>query len=280
MKIKLWGTRGSIPVPGPDTFRYGGNTTCVEVRLDDGTIVIFDAGTGIRPLGLALMAERQPLDLKLIFTHTHWDHLQGFPFFEPINHASTRITILSAPNTSADLKQTLISQMDFKYFPINFKSLKSQIIFEEVVQPEHLIGNARLFSIPTNHPGSTFGYKLVAGNRSFVFLTDNELRPHIPAKSTWQDFVEFCQGSDLMLHDAMWMDDELTDKRGWGHSSMEQVIELAAQAHPKTVILSHHLPRRSDQELEERFNETLKRKAADAANTIFVLAKEGDSFNI
>ncbi|MBN2091243.1 MBL fold metallo-hydrolase [candidate division KSB1 bacterium] len=278
MRIRLWGTRGSIPVPGPDTFRYGGNTTCVEVRLDDGTIIIFDAGTGIRPLGLALMTEQQPLDLKLIFTHTHWDHLQGFPFFEPINNASTRITISSASNTSAELKQTLISQMDFKNFPINFKSLKAQILFEEIDQPEHHIGNARLYSIPTNHPGSTCGYKLVEGSRSFVFLTDNELRPQEPAKSNWQDFVAFCQGSDLMLHDAMWMDDEITNKRGWGHSSMEQVMELAALAQPKKVILFHHLPRRSDQELEERFNETLTRKATNLSNTSFVLAREGDIF--
>lgn len=278
LRIRLWGIRGSIPVPGPETFRYGGNTTCIEVRLDDGTIIIFDAGTGIRPLGLALMAERQPLDLKLIFTHTHWDHLQGFPFFEPINDARTRISILSASNTSAELKQILISQMDFKFFPINFKSLKAQIFFEEMQHPEHRIGNAQLFSIPTNHPGATAGYKLVEGGRSFVFLTDNELRPHTPAKTNWQDFVKFCEGSELMIHDAMWLDNELPNKKGWGHSSMEQVMELAAMAKPKKVILFHHLPNRSDQELEDRFNEILSHHEANHSATTFVLAREGDTY--
>lgn len=278
MRIRLWGTRGSIPVPGPDTIRYGGNTTCIEVRLEDGTIIIFDAGTGIRPLGLALMAEQQPLDLKLIFTHTHWDHLQGFPFFEPINDANAHITILSASNAPAEMKQILVSQMDFKYFPINFKSLKAQISFEEIKRPEFHIGNAQLFSILTNHPGTTYGFKLVEGSKSFVFLTDNELQPQAPVKSRWQDFIEFSKRCDLLIHDAMWMDEELKNKHGWGHSSMEQVMELAALAHPQKVVLFHHLPRRSDVELETRFTETLARKAANSSITIFQLAREGDTF--
>ncbi len=278
MRIRLWGTRGSIPVPGPDTIRYGGNTTCIEVRLNDGTIIIFDAGTGIRSLGLALMAEQQPLDLNLIFTHTHWDHLQGFPFFEPINDARARIAILSAAHAPAEMKQILIGQMDFKYFPINFKSLKAQLSFEAVERIEHHIGKAKLFSIPTNHPGSTFGYKLVEGTKSFVFLTDNELRPQTTAKSSWQDFIEFCKGCDLMIHDAMWMDEELINKRGWGHSSMEQVVELAALANPQKVVLFHHLPRRSDLELEARFQEILTRKAAKLPATTIFLAREGDTY--
>lgn len=280
MKVRLWGTRGSIPVPGRDTMVYGGNTTCIEVRLNDGSILIFDAGTGIRKLGLSLMRENNHRELNLVLTHSHWDHIQGFPFFEPANDPYVHINILGCPGTYFKLRKILTDQMEFKYFPLNFNALKARMVFKEVSNGSSYIGNAKLSFIELNHPGTAYGFKLVDQTKSFVLLTDNELFPPNSVRTRWEQFVEFCHGVDLLIHDAMWSDPEIKTKKGWGHSSMEQVIDLARAAQVKQALLFHHLPERTDLELESMFQDTLQTKQCQADTILYRLAREGDIFEL
>jgi len=284
LKVRLWGTRGSIPVPGVETAIYGGNTTCVEVRLNDGTLVIFDAGTGVRKLGLALKKENINFDINLIITHSHWDHIQGFPFFEPARLSNVKINVFGCSATPLELEEVFANQMRNKFFPLKFKELKANITFKKVEQPIQKIGHAQLTSIKANHPGSTFGYKITEAEQSFVFLTDNELlapsstRRILSTATTRKQFVDFCKQADLLIHDAMWTDEEIKSKIGWGHSSMSQVIELAKEAQVKTVVLFHHHPDRSDLELVSIFKEYLQNSDIDSSNITFLLAREGDEF--
>lgn len=278
MKIKFWGTRGSIPVPGSETVLYGGNTTCLEVRLKDNTLIIFDAGTGMRNLGREIMATNNTKTINLVLTHSHWDHIQGFPFFGPANNPNVKINILGCPGTYFKLRKILTDQMEFKYFPLTFDALKSRISFKEISENDHPIGTAKLDFIELNHPGTTYGFKLSEGDTSFAFLTDNELKPPPPIITPWQNFIKFCNNIDLLIHDAMWTNNELQSKKGWGHSSMEQVIELAEQANIKKVVFFHHLPERTDSELEAVFNETLSKMNNQINGTHYFLAKEGQEF--
>lgn len=280
MKVKFWGTRGSIPVPGVETAIYGGNTTCLEVRLEDNTLIIFDAGTGIRNLGREIMARNNTSHVNLVLTHSHWDHIQGFPFFGPANNPDVKIDILGCPGTYFKLRKILTDQMEFKYFPLTFDALKSKISFKEISENVHPIGTAKLSFIELNHPGTTYGFRLIEDNSSFAFLTDNELKPPPPINTPWQNFIKFCENLDLLVHDAMWTNDELQSKRGWGHSSMEQVIELADHAHIKKVVFFHHLPERTDAELLQVFNETLQKMKPRINGTSYFLAKEGDEYLI
>lgn len=276
MRIRFWGTRGSIPTPGPETARYGGNTTCVEVRLDDGTLIIFDAGTGIRKLGLALMQEnfRQPINLFL--THSHWDHIQGFPFFEPANDPKMKINIFGCSPTYDKLQKIFTDQMESKYFPVNFHDLKAKIRFKEINSTIHPIGGGKLNFVQLNHPGTTYGFKLEDNSHIVIFLTDNELLPPKPATTDWNTFVEFCRDADVLIHDAMWTDDELKTKAGWGHSSVEQSIKLALKANVKRhLILFHHDPERTDDMLDTMGVECKEKLNDNPNNLECAMAREG-----
>ncbi|MBN1349429.1 MBL fold metallo-hydrolase [candidate division KSB1 bacterium] len=277
MKIRFWGTRGSIPAPGPDTAKYGGNTTCVEVRLEDGTLIIFDAGTGIRKLGLALMNEKFTQNINLVLTHSHWDHIQGFPFFAPANDPKMKINIFGCPPTFDKLKKIMTDQMESKYFPINFKDLKANITFREIDTSAQYLGSARLHFLELNHPGFAYGFKLVEKSRAMALLTDNELLPPAHAVTDWNAFVDFCKNVDVLVHDAMWTDTELKEKAGWGHSSVTQVIQLALQANVRrNLILSHHDPEHSDKMLDLLSLDCQKKINGRANGLKCAIAKEGD----
>lgn len=251
LKIRFWGTRGSIPTPGPETAKYGGNTTCVEVRLDDGTLIIFDAGTGIRKLGLALLRENFRQTINLFLTHSHWDHIQGFPFFEPADDPEMKINILGCKLTYGKLREILTYQMESKYFPVNFSDLKADITFKEINPGVHPIGSGNLSFLQLNHPGTAYGFKLEDNSHTLVFLTDNELLPPGQITTDWNTFVQFCRNADVLIHDAMWTREEAKTRAGWGHSSVDQVIKLALNANVKQhLILFHHDPERTDSMLD------------------------------
>lgn len=277
LKIRFWGTRGSIPTPGPETTKYGGNTTCLEVRLDDGTLIIFDAGTGIRKLGSALMKEKYHQNINIVLSHSHWDHIQGFPFFEPANDPKTKINIFGCPPVFDKLQKILTDQMESKYFPVNFKDLKAQISFKEINQDLQYIGNAKLHSLRLNHPGSAYGFKLKENSSTLAFLTDNELLPPKLFTTNWNSFVEFCKDIDVLVHDAMLTDEELKYKAGWGHSTSSQVIKLAIEANiKKHLILSHHAPEHSDNMLDLRALECREKLNSHANGLKCSIACEGD----
>lgn len=249
MKIKFWGTRGSIPAPGPDTVKYGGNTTCVEVRLKDNTLLIIDAGTGIRKLGLSLIKENIT-QINLFLTHSHWDHIQGFPFFAPAHFPSVEIDIFGRPPAYSKLKELLADQMEYRYFPVNFDDLKSKINFIEIYKNKFTINNATMHIIETNHPGATHALRIEEDGANFVFLTDNEIHPPTLPKNPYKDFVNFSFKADLFVHDAQYTPEEMSNKKGWGHSSYDQATQLAIDARVKSFALFHHEPEHTDKDID------------------------------
>ncbi|GIX46562.1 MAG: MBL fold metallo-hydrolase [Candidatus Tectimicrobiota bacterium] len=254
MQITFWGTRGSIAAPGPHTLRYGGNTSCVEVRLDDGTLVIFDAGTGIRPLGNALQAQGQPVRAYLFLSHVHWDHIQGLPFFAPAYAAGTELWILGPEGDGQSLEQIICDQMRSPYYPVPMGALAATIRFVPLrhgstfALPEATVTAARI-----NHPGHTLAYRLSAGNKSLVYATDNEpfgpqaASHHLPQPAP---LTELARAADVLIQDAMYTPEEYPQHVGWGHSTYLDALHLARDASVQHLFLYHHDPEHSDAQID------------------------------
>jgi len=247
MKITFWGTRGSIPVPGRDTTLYGGNTTCVEVRLAGGETVIIDAGTGIRRLGEVLRSRNGMGPIYLLMTHVHWDHIIGFPFFAPGLPAGTELLVDGHPNAMMGLQHTFDNPMGGGYFPIKIEELDLRIRFLNAVGRRPLeLGGGKVDSIPLRHPQGGLGFRIREGDRTLAFITDNELEDG----EALEDYVDFCRGADVLIHDAQYAPEEMDAHRGWGHSDYEMALELARRAETPRLILFHHDPSRTDAELK------------------------------
>jgi phosphoribosyl 1,2-cyclic phosphodiesterase len=250
MKFTFWGTRGSIPVPGKETTTYGGNTTCLEIVLESGRQIIVDAGTGIRALGEKLTNEDR-LDLHLLITHIHWDHILGFPFFDPIYREFSKIAIDGFHTCMKGLRIPFDNKMVDCLFPVRFEALKAQIEYLQTVEHGPLrIGGAKVESIPLQHPQGGLGYRFREGDRMLVFLTDNELTQEAWAGRHPDDYVRFCEGADVLIHDAQFTPEEHLERTGWGHSDYEGALELATRAGVGKLILFHHDPPRKDSELD------------------------------
>ncbi len=250
IRIKVWGCRGSIPSPGGDTSKYGGNTTCVEVRLGDGSLVVIDAGSGIRNLGRELTRARGPRLIHLFLTHAHWDHVQGFPFFLPAYQKGFTLKVWGGPRSAGTLRGYLSQQLTPPFFPVKFGELEAAMRFPARPSPEISIDGTRIQSIPLAHPDGGYGFKFSAAGRSFVFLTDNELGFRHPGGLSLKHYAELCQGADLVLHDAQYTPEEYRLTRGWGHSTFPAVVELCRAASPKRFGLIHHDPQHTDAELD------------------------------
>lgn len=251
MKIHFWGTRGSIAVPGKDTTLYGGNTTCLELTLQNERKVIIDAGTGIRALGDRLLAESERVSIHLLITHIHWDHVLGFPFFAPIYKPSSEIFIDGYPTCMKGLKYTFDNKMGDGFFPVQFNDLSAKIHYVEQLGEGVLeIDDTRIDSIMLQHPQGGFGFRFQEGNKTLVFLTDNELRKDAWTGRSPENYVAFCKGADILIHDAQYTPQEIPDRRGWGHSNYEDAIDLARRADVKRLVLFHHDPSRADVELQ------------------------------
>lgn len=258
MRLRFWGTRGSCPSPGPSTVRYGGNTTCVEVRSDDGHLIILDAGTGIRELGRTLVAAAagQPIRGDVFFSHAHWDHIQGLPFFTPAFQAGNHFRLFGAPSLFRSLEVVLRQQMSPVVFPVRFDALLARMEFREMVEHRHEENGIEVRAINVRHPGGALGFRLCphsAPERSVVFIPDNELDKfgdHADDAPTREELVQFARGARVLIHDAMYTGAEYMDHRGWGHSSYRDAVEFAIAAEVETLVLFHHDPERSDEELQ------------------------------
>lgn len=276
MMIKFFGTRGSIPSPGPGTVRYGGNTTCVQLVSKGGDLIIIDSGTGIRKLGIELSKMNNMPHIHLFLTHSHWDHIQGFPFFLPAYLPKTSITIYGCPPAYTKLQEILSNQMESQYFPVKFKNLKANINFENFCRNKRLqIKSLLIETIENYHPGTAYALKFVENKKVFVFMTDNELSLNENSPTSWEEFKEFCKDADCFIHDAQWDEDELPKKKGWGHSSYKEALKLALDSNAKQFYLFHHDPDRLDFQIDkfvQGCREIIKKKGR---NTYCDAAREG-----
>jgi phosphoribosyl 1,2-cyclic phosphodiesterase/CheY-like chemotaxis protein len=259
-RLKFWGVRGGIPVPGPTTIGYGGNTTCVELRTD-GQIIVLDAGSGIRELGLALQKEfgNAPIKLTLLLTHTHWDHIQGLPFFLPAYKSKNSIRVLGYEGARAGLGTILAAQMEVPFFPVSWRDLPSTIKVRELKTMEFSVGSVRVRAKQLNHPGVCVGYRLATRDGSIAFLPDNEpfepLKLRLAARNGTSPekalaqavverskLVEFLHEADVLIIDCQYTDDKYEEHVGWGHGALSRVVSLALEARVHKLFLFHHDP--------------------------------------
>jgi phosphoribosyl 1,2-cyclic phosphodiesterase len=246
MEITFWGCRGSIPVSGQRTTRYGGSTSCVEVRLEDGSLIVLDAGTGIRNLGKKIVERANDSDIYLILTHPHWDHLIGFPYFAPAYSDRYRIHVRGGPIAKQTIRSYLQQQMQPPYFPARLSALRAQFDFTNGVPLVKHIGDAEVVPIALSHPNGGYGFRINEGNKSLVFLTDNELGYRHEGSGSHYEYVNFCRGADLLVHDAQYTEAEYENRTGWGHSTFAAAVSLAVQGQVKRLALFHHDPDRDD----------------------------------
>jgi phosphoribosyl 1,2-cyclic phosphodiesterase/DNA-binding NarL/FixJ family response regulator len=267
--IRFWGVRGSIPSPGPGTIIYGGNTSCVELRADN-EIIILDAGTGIRGLGLALAQEfkDQPISVTILISHTHWDHIQGFPFFVPAYNPKNRVRILGYEGARRGLLSTLSAQMESPYFPVSLREMTSNVEVKELHEKEFCIGRVRVRAMYANHPGICVGYRIYTSSGSVAYFPDHEphqrMKTHKEGKPTDHDIrhaseqdqqlIQFLDQTDLLIMDAQYNDSEYSKRVGWGHGCVDDVVALGMFAQVKRLCLFHHDPDHDDAEVSSMLN--------------------------
>ena len=292
VRLRFWGVRGSIPSPGLETARYGGNTSCVtlETPSSDGlggvpgdpALFILDAGTGIRSLGIDLLRnKRLPVTAHLFLSHTHWDHIQGFPFFAPAFIPGNHIMVHGGMGSDNELASVLTGQMLHRYFPVSLSELGAVIQFQHTEPGEHEIAGAHITVAGLHHPGETVGYRLDVGGVAVAYCTDTEPYPdpdgpdgpaHPPID---QNVLRLARNADILIHDAQYTDAEYVAKVGWGHSPLSYVVRTAIEAEVKRLILFHHDPIRTDDHVDQFLAEA-RARAREAGSTMQIdAAAEG-----
>ena len=265
MLIKIWGSRGSIPVSGKEYIKYGGDTTCVEIRTQSGDIIIIDAGTGIRRLGNQL-AEEKCFDFNFIFTHAHWDHIMGFPFFKPLYLKKSAIRLHSCPFHSNFVENILSTVMAPPNFPVKYADITAQLSYPETCPLEFEIGSVNVVPVALSHPNGGSGYKFIEDGKTFVFLTDNELGFVHPGGLTFEDYLEFSSGADLLIHDAEYTPEEYKTYLDWGHSDYTDTLDLAQKAAVKKLGLFHLNQERTDKEMDRIVKDCRRRITANGSS--------------
>jgi CheY-like chemotaxis protein/phosphoribosyl 1,2-cyclic phosphodiesterase len=296
MRLRFWGTRGSLAKPGPSTVRYGGNTSCVEVRTADGALIVLDCGTGAHGLGQALQAPSAgPICGHLLITHTHWDHIQGFPFFAPLFVPGNTWDIYAPGGLGQRLEETLAGQMDYTYLPVTLDQLGATVRYHDLSEGVFTLAGVRVTARYLNHPALTLGYRLELGGVTLVYATDHEPHsrhlPHAPnlsgAPSTSppvhqedQGHIAFLTGADLVIHDAQYTGAEYAQKLGWGHSPVEYAVDVALAAAAKRLALFHHDPLRDDASLDRLVQACRQRVAACGSRLEVFAAAEGQMIEL
>jgi phosphoribosyl 1,2-cyclic phosphodiesterase len=270
MKLTFWGVRGSIPTPGKQTVRYGGNTPCLELRLDDDRLIIFDAGTGIRSFGDYLINKGESVKAHLFISHPHWDHIQGFPFFKPAFIPGNELTIVATDRPEKPLGEIISEQMNRIYFPVQLHDLKAKIKFVPIMdEGEMKVYDAVVKMIYVNHPGFTLGYRVEYKGKSLIYISDNEpfdkasaasmsnFEPKVQEKfmsgtgDPNQRIFDFCRNADVLIHDTTYTPEEYIDRVGWGHSDYLFTLRLAAEANVRRLYLFHHEQNHSDDKVDD-----------------------------
>jgi phosphoribosyl 1,2-cyclic phosphodiesterase len=287
--VKFWGTRGSIPTPGDRTRKYGGNTACVEVRCGSH-LFICDAGSGIRELGTDLLARGTgPMVGHFFFSHAHWDHIQGFPFFDPADRPGNRFLIYGAKQGDDRFYQLLSGQMKSDYFPIGFGALRAEIIADHLDNGCKEIGEVLVETLPLNHPGGCLAYAFSHRTKKIVYATDNEVEvesgsPESNGRAKLRiarpNLVEFARDADLLIADGQYSDTEYTSKRGWGHTSCLTAVDLAVQTGVRQLAIFHHDPAHSDHVVDEIIESCRHRVNRLQSELIVFAAREGMELEI
>lgn len=288
MKIRFWGVRGSIPSPGPKTVRYGGNTTCIEVWTDDGQLIILDAGTGIFPLSQTLLAQ-MPVHVHIFSTHTHWDHIQGLPFFIPLFVPDNKVSIYGAydPVSQKGIEQILSIQMQYRFFPIRESELNASINYITLREGEPVtIGRTTIIPVLMNHPVINFGYRIDCDGKSLFFTGDHEPSYNIYESeddeyAMFQTLIDEKNESiigkicdvDVLIADSSYTEEEYPAKKGWGHGTFDSCMRMGEQARVQQLYLTHHEPTRSDDALEAVFAESMAKRKIEVPE--IELAREG-----
>lgn len=270
MEIKFLGTRGSIPVPGADTLKYGGNTTSIRFCSDEGITVIIDAGTGIRKLNKEKIEDEV---FNLIFTHSHWDHLQGLPFLVHLYKPGRKFHFLIDELYLDDIRGSIIKQMSGKSFPVLFDYIPADLKFVPVKDVYHFTKTFRLELFYNEHPGGSSGLKFIDGEKVFTFITDNEIKT-LKEKGRYEEFLQFCRGSNVIAHDGQYVEKDMKLKKGWGHSTIDDIIELYGEIEPDIGIFTHHDPERRDGEIDEIFSYAKEKLGEIQQKTRFIAAYE------
>jgi phosphoribosyl 1,2-cyclic phosphodiesterase len=275
MKLKFWGTRGSIPTPGKFTLKYGGNTPCVELTIENSKLIILDAGTGIRNLGEHLMLSGDSIRAYVLISHPHWDHIQGFPFFKPAFISGNELTVVGGEAPSVSLQKMISDQMNKVYFPVLLNELKATINFKPVGEEEFEVFGAKVKTIYLNHPSFAIGYRITYNGKSVVYISDNEPFDRYIAQSVRnieqividkyseympepnQRIFDFVSGADILIHDTTYTPEEYLDRVGWGHSHYLFTLKVAAEGKVKNLILFHYDPSHNDDKIDEIYQKCL-----------------------
>jgi phosphoribosyl 1,2-cyclic phosphodiesterase len=293
MKIKFWGVRGSIASPGPKTVRYGGNTTCIEIRTDNNELIIIDAGTGIFPLSQTLLAEL-PVNANVLITHSHWDHIQGLPFFIPnfIPGNTLRLHGAFDPVSGNGVEQVMSVQLQYSYFPVREAEMKARIEYVTLTPGETVsVGSAKVTPYLLNHPVVNFGYRIESHGKSVFFTGDHE-PPYNIYEANDEEFAEYqgfideknevirnaMEGVDVLIADSSYTEAEYPAKKGWGHGTFDTSIKMAVDAHARVLFCTHHEPTRSDDALEDVFAQVMATHAGKTGALDIRLAQEGVAY--
>jgi len=273
MRVTFHGVRGSVPAPGPQTARYGGNTSCVEVRLSDGSTLALDAGTGLRELGKKLVSEGRASPVHLFLSHTHWDHVMGLPFFAPLYDKNNHLLVYPLANEAQERFQRNI--FDDIHFPVSVNDIPSKVEFPRPEGLEWRVGSARVRRIQLNHPGGAQGFRVDDDDgTSMAYLTDNEIGAGRTVV-TVDDLARFSDGVNVLIHDSQYIPSDMPHKRGFGHSLVEDVLKLGQYAKPAQLVLFHHDPDRSDDALDKIGAEAKSWLAEHAKSVGLLVAHEG-----
>lgn len=277
LRVVCWGTRGSVPSPGPATTRFGGNTSCVEIVAGERRY-IFDAGTGIRVLGNRLAGAGSALDVDLFLTHFHWDHIQGIPFFAPLHSDGTVMRIHGARQQGTDIEDLLKQQMGPVFFPVPYESVAAELAFHHLAGSWWDDGSVEVAAYRVRHPADTYGFRIRSRGASVAYVPDNELiggRYDVDGPDWYPGLVEFLRDVDLCLHDAMFTDREYPGVEGWGHSTYSQAVKLAEDAGVKRLLFFHHAPERSDSDLLRILDESRADVERRGSGLMLGIAEEG-----
>jgi phosphoribosyl 1,2-cyclic phosphodiesterase len=283
MRLKFWGTRGSIPVPGKNTLKYGGNTPCVEIRTISNNLIILDAGSGIRELGKSLINNYNKL-INIFISHYHWDHIQGIPFFMPLYKKKTKIVFYGLKSEGNSIDKLLKDQMSPDNFPVEMEKVNAEIKFKSVApNMDFKINGAVVKTFQANHSSPTLSFKIVEEGKSIVYLTDNELYIN-PEKDLKEgslflkenaDLIEFCRNTDYLIHDSMFEESAIKERKGWGHSDNLSIAYFSILTGVKNLLLFHYNPDYSDKKIDKLFSDTCKLLKRQNSSINCIAAKEG-----